>query len=531
MLGEVRQLDPVAEPADSAVHERLEQRGLPRAVRADQGDVLTALEHELRVLEQLLVARGEVDPRRLDDRPAAPGRLQELEAERAPADARRLDPHFLDPRDLLQLRLSLPRLRPVAESRDEALEPLDVLGLALGEPRLHRQPSRLLLPPDVPLAGEVDGLAAFELEHGRADRLEEPAVVCDEDDRGVERRQLLLEPLDRGHVEMVRRLVEEEQVRLTGEGARQRGAGELAPRERLEVAFEIRIGEPEAAEDARRAVAPAVAACVLEPRLGLAIATQGLRRVIASGHRLLEAAQLLLGGDEVRGARERVLAQRLPVQPRRPLVVERDPRALLPRELAALELGLAHQRPQQRRLAGAVRPGQRQPVAALDLERDAVEERVAGVLLAERGGNENGHAARVVRVLALDIGTSSARARVYDERAEVHARLGHQERYTATRGHSGRLGEFDADELLAVARDASAEAQRGSSEPVDAVAISSFWHSLVCVDASGRPITPVLTWRRSSTLAGRGAARLGRRPRADGLPAPSELLAAEDRRA
>ena len=101
-----------------------------------------------------------------------------------------------------------------------------------------------------------------------------------------------------------------------------------------------------------------------------------------------------------------------------------------------------------------------------------------------------------MRVLALDIGTSSARARVYDERAQCIPGLGHQERYTATRGHSGRLGEFDADELLAVARDALGQAQSGLDKPVDAVAISSFWHSLVCVDRSGRPITPVLTWRQ-----------------------------------
>jgi gluconokinase len=106
-----------------------------------------------------------------------------------------------------------------------------------------------------------------------------------------------------------------------------------------------------------------------------------------------------------------------------------------------------------------------------------------------------------VRVLALDIGTSSARARVYDERAESIPGLGHQERYTATRGHSGRLGEFDAEELLAVARDALGQAQHGLNQPVDAVAISSFWHSLVCVDRSGRPITPLLTWRQLEVSA------------------------------
>jgi gluconokinase len=98
-----------------------------------------------------------------------------------------------------------------------------------------------------------------------------------------------------------------------------------------------------------------------------------------------------------------------------------------------------------------------------------------------------------MRVLALDIGTSSARARVYDEAAQCVA--GHQERYTATRGHSGRVGEFDAEELLAVARDASDGARAEAGGAVDAVSISCFWHSLVGVDADGTPMTPVLTWR------------------------------------
>jgi gluconokinase len=101
----------------------------------------------------------------------------------------------------------------------------------------------------------------------------------------------------------------------------------------------------------------------------------------------------------------------------------------------------------------------------------------------------------VTRVLALDVGTSSARALVFDERCCASAPGGgRQERYTATRGHSGRLGEFDADELLAVVRDAVDEARREAGR-VDGIAISCFWHSLVALDARGRPLTPVLTWR------------------------------------
>ena len=49
-----------------------------------------------------------------------------------------------------------------------------------------------------------------------ADRLEQPPVVGDEDDRALERVQRLLELLDGGQVEMVGRLVEHEAVDARG---------------------------------------------------------------------------------------------------------------------------------------------------------------------------------------------------------------------------------------------------------------------------------------------------------------------------
>ena len=66
-------------------------------------------------------------------------------------------------------------------------------------------------------------------------------------------------------VEVVRRLVEEEQVRVAGERAGQRSACQLAAREGRQAAVEIVVREAEAAHDRGRVVAPAVAARVLEP--------------------------------------------------------------------------------------------------------------------------------------------------------------------------------------------------------------------------------------------------------------------------
>src|SRR5438034_259990 len=83
------------------------------------------------------------------------------------------------------------------------------------------------------------------------------------------------------------------------------------------------------------------------------------------------AAELLLGCGQVGGAREDVVAQARGALGGRALVVEGDAGALGHRDRAAVELGFAVQEAEQRRLAGAVRAGERDAVAALDLERDA----------------------------------------------------------------------------------------------------------------------------------------------------------------
>jgi len=111
--------------------------------------------------------------------------------------------------------------------------------------------------------------------------------------------------------------------------------------------------------------------------------------------------------DEVGRAAEHVVAQRQAELERRPLVVERDPRPLGERELAAVHVGLAGQHPEQGRLAGPVRPGQRKPLAALHLERDTVEEERAGELLAEVGGDDDGHRYRLRSQPTTAVATAS----------------------------------------------------------------------------------------------------------------------------
>jgi gluconokinase len=102
-------------------------------------------------------------------------------------------------------------------------------------------------------------------------------------------------------------------------------------------------------------------------------------------------------------------------------------------------------------------------------------------------------------VLALDVGTSSVRARVYDEEGRHVVDAEAREEYEVRHGPGGRA-EFDAERLARDAADAIAEARREAEGPIDAVGASCFWHSLLAVDESGRALTPVMTWRDTRSV-------------------------------
>src|SRR5690242_1123543 len=101
-------------------------------------------------------------------------------------------------------------------------------------------------------------------------------------------------------------------------------------------------------------------------------------------------------------------------------------------------------------------------------------------------------------VLALDVGSSSVRAGVYDERARPVGE-------PARRKYAASQGQLDGDELLAAAEAVLAEAGEA-----DAVGSSCFWHSLLLLDERDRPLTPVLLWqdRRAAAQAEQLATRL-----------------------
>jgi gluconokinase len=97
-------------------------------------------------------------------------------------------------------------------------------------------------------------------------------------------------------------------------------------------------------------------------------------------------------------------------------------------------------------------------------------------------------------LLGIDLGSSSARAIVYDRNGSTVAV--EFERYGWNASTDGGL-EIPAERLIAIAASAIDRAVlfcRAESIPIAAVGLSTFWHGLVGVDARGEPTTPVFSW-------------------------------------
>jgi gluconokinase len=99
-------------------------------------------------------------------------------------------------------------------------------------------------------------------------------------------------------------------------------------------------------------------------------------------------------------------------------------------------------------------------------------------------------------ILALDIGTSSVRAALYDYNADVLPRtMVKNERLLEATDEGG--AEIDADlafkQAVAAVDDVLKKAESVKGQ-ITHVATSCFWHSLLGIDAKGRPTTKVLGW-------------------------------------
>lgn len=108
-------------------------------------------------------------------------------------------------------------------------------------------------------------------------------------------------------------------------------------------------------------------------------------------------------------------------------------------------------------------------------------------------------------ILALDVGTSSCRASLYDQQARVLTDRFAHVTYSPTITPDGGA-ELDPNWLFEQVCSAISDVLGSSSPPILAVATDTFWHSLLGVDGHGNPVTPIYLWLDARSRA--DAARL-----------------------
>jgi gluconokinase len=100
-------------------------------------------------------------------------------------------------------------------------------------------------------------------------------------------------------------------------------------------------------------------------------------------------------------------------------------------------------------------------------------------------------------IVALDVGTSSTRALLYDAHGRLQSDRSVQIKYPQHFTPDGGV-ECDADKLLSdtltALKKMLASCSPEEKKRIAAVGISCFWHALMGVDGAGRAVTPVYSW-------------------------------------
>lgn len=102
---------------------------------------------------------------------------------------------------------------------------------------------------------------------------------------------------------------------------------------------------------------------------------------------------------------------------------------------------------------------------------------------------------KLAPVLALDLGTSSVRAALFDYRGKRVPDTLVQKVYFLKTARDG-TAELDPFEVLRQAK-ACLKGAAGGWHNISGVGISCFWHSMVGTDVEGNPLTPIYTWADS----------------------------------
>jgi gluconokinase len=99
-------------------------------------------------------------------------------------------------------------------------------------------------------------------------------------------------------------------------------------------------------------------------------------------------------------------------------------------------------------------------------------------------------------ILGLDIGSSSVRGALFDDRGEMlrETFVAKQRRFSATEDGGAELGAERAYRQVVRVVDGILDQASGVAGEIARIASCSFWHSLVGVDKRGKPTTPLYGW-------------------------------------
>ncbi len=202
--------------------QQLQQRALAGAIGADDADALAAQDAGGEAAEYLAPIEGDADILGLEDQLAGAGGLLHghVGLARPVAPVAALHAHLLQ------------RAHAAFIAGAAGLDALADPHLFLRQPlveqrvlaRLVRELRGFLFRVVVVIAGPAAELPAVEIDDARGNAVDEGAVVADEQQRAAEFQQQLFQPLDGVDVQMVGGLVEQQQLGLHHQRARQQHA-------------------------------------------------------------------------------------------------------------------------------------------------------------------------------------------------------------------------------------------------------------------------------------------------------------------
>jgi gluconokinase len=103
-------------------------------------------------------------------------------------------------------------------------------------------------------------------------------------------------------------------------------------------------------------------------------------------------------------------------------------------------------------------------------------------------------------VLGIDLGTSSARAIIFDSLGQKVEGAQSQIHYEMTTTPDGGA-EIEADRMVEIVSQAIDQTLGPQRARIEAVGFSTFWHGLMGVDKEGRAVTPLYSWNDTRSAA------------------------------